>query len=337
MTEAKPALSIIITSHTTERLEDISKLLDSLRTQSCPGIEIVFVADQSSELAVKVQEYASLISLPIRVLLNQGEAGVNVCRNIGIMASHSEVLGLVDDDTILFPGWVEEMIRSYRQDPEVVGVTGPALPLWEDEAMSWFPREFYWMWGGTVWDWNRIREIRNVGGMNCSFKRGVLLKVGLYQPNLGPKGGEEKIEWFRPSGEEVELSLRIRKYMPAAKIIYNPEVRVYHRVYRSRFTWSFMMKRAFRFGYTKRYVERLFNDDFKDKPVLDLEREHLRHILLRMPPALAREFVRAPFDAWRKFAVALIGTVFTGLGYLAYFVRPVPEGRIGELGNECGK
>ena len=95
MTEAKPALSIIITSHTTERLEDISKLLDSLRTQSCPGVEIVFVADQSSELAVKVQEYASLISLPIRVLLNQGEAGVNVCRNIGIMASHSEVLGLV--------------------------------------------------------------------------------------------------------------------------------------------------------------------------------------------------------------------------------------------------
>ena len=125
--------------------------------------------------------------------------------------------------------------------------------------------------------------------------------------------------------------------MPAAKIIYNPEVKVYHKVHRSRFTWSFMMKRAFRFGYTKRYVERLFNDDFKDKPVLDLEREHLRHILLRMPPALVREFVRAPFDAWRKFAVALIGTVFTGLGYLAYFVRPVPEQRIGELGNECGK
>jgi glycosyltransferase involved in cell wall biosynthesis len=330
MGEIKKILSIVSTSYILQRLEDICLLLQSIKAQHYSQIETIFVADQSPELALKVEEYASLISLPIRVLLNQGEAGVNICRNMGIVAAKGEIVGLVDDDIVLFPSWAEEMMRSYWRDPEVVGVTGPALPLWEDKAKSWFPKEFWWMWGVTGWDWNEIREIRNVGGMNCSFKRGVLLKAGLYQPNLGPKGGEERIEWFRPSGEEVELSLRIRKYMPAAKIIYNPKVKVYHKVQKSRCTWSFVVKRAFRFGYTKHYVESLFNEDFKSKPILNLERERLRHILLKMPPALAREFLRTPYNAWRKFTFALIGTISTGLGYVAFFIRPTREGKIGK-------
>ncbi len=44
----------------------------------------------------------------------------------------------------------------------VVGVTGPVFPLWEDESMSWFPDEFSWIWGGTLWcDWHKGNEIRD--------------------------------------------------------------------------------------------------------------------------------------------------------------------------------
>ncbi len=238
-------------------------------------------------------------------------------------------MGLVDDDTILFPGWAEEMLRSYSLDSAVVAVTGPALPLWEDPSMAWFPREFWWMWGGTVWDWDQVREIRNVGGMNCSFKKEALLATGLYRLHLGPKGGDERSPWLRlGTGEEVELSLRIRRHLPGAKIIYNPRVRVYHKVYRSRFRWPFMAKRAFLFGYAKGHLERLFRDNFSHKPVLDLEREHLRRILLKMPLALAQEFPRDPASAFRKSAVALVGILFTGLGYLAYGLKPYRDERL---------
>jgi glycosyltransferase involved in cell wall biosynthesis len=325
MSEANPRLSIVVTSHTVGRLTDIQKLLASIQGQTCPQVETVFVADDSPELATRIEEYAASISLPVRVLLHRGETGVNFCRNAGIMASQGEVVGLVDDDVILFPDWGEEMLRSYSLDPGVIGVTGPAFPLWEDEAMAWFPKEFWWMWGCTVWDWDQVREIRNVGGMNCSFRREALLEAGLYDPRLGPKGGDERATWFYPSGEEVELSLRMRRRLPGASLIYNPRVQVYHKVYRSRFTWRFMAKRAFRFGYTKAHVEALFKDSFRNRPVLDLERNHLRHLLLRMPFSLARELPRSPRSTGRKLAVGLIGTLFTGLGYLAYFAKPYKE------------
>lgn len=319
-----PVLSIVIPSFGLRRLDDVIQLLESIKNQREPNVEVIFVADksqESEELAARVEEAATRLRLPTQVLRNQGKGGASRCRNLGILASRSEIVAILDDDVVLFPGWLEEMLKSYSTDPAVVGVTGPAIPLWEDKDMSWFPKEFYWMWGCTVWDWGEVREIRNVGGMNCSFKREALIQARLYLPTIGPTGGEENFRRFL-GGEEVELSLRIRKLVPGSRIIYNPRIKVYHKVHRSRFTWRFMANRAFHFGYSKGFVEKLFRKHLADRTVLDLERDHLRHILLRMLPSLASELPRAPRSAARKAAVVLIGTLFTGLGYLAYWVKP---------------
>ncbi|OGO03796.1 MAG: hypothetical protein A2Y91_06080 [Chloroflexi bacterium RBG_13_54_8] len=161
-----------------------------------------------------------------------------------------------------------------------------------------------------------------MGGMNCSYKREALQQVDLYRQGLGPRGGEEKIGWFHPSGEEVELSLRLRKLLDGAQIIFDPKVRAFHKVQKSRFAWTFMVKRAFRFGYSKHFVEELFHDDFQNEPILDLEREHLWHVLFKMPLSLLRELPRSPLAVWRKSLVALAVTLFVGLGYGVYFLRP---------------
>ena len=316
-------LSIVFTSYTLDRLDDICKLLASIKAQTYEPVETIFVADQSPELAERVRKYAERVALPVRVVLNKGDAGVNICRNIGIKAAQGEIVGLVDDDAVLFPDWAEAMVESYSLVPSVVAVTGPAIPLWEDKRMSWFPREFYWMWGCTVWEWDEVRPIRNVGGMNCSYRREALQQVDFYRPGLGPKGGEEKIGWFHPSGEEVELSLRLRRSLTGAQIIYDPRVKAFHKVQKSRFGVAFMVKRAFRFGYSKHFMERLFSHDFLDETVLNLERDHLWHILFKMPVSLFKEFPSSPLAVLRKSLVALIGTFFTGLGYLVYLIRPV--------------
>jgi len=316
-------LSIVVTSFALDRLDDICELLASIKAQTYPHVETIFVADQSADLAERVRIYAERVALPIKVVINQGDAGVNVCRNMGIRAAHGEIVGLVDDDAVLFSDWAEAMVESYALVPSAVAVTGPAIPLWEDKRMSWFPREFYWMWGCTVWDWDEVREIRNVGGMNCSYKREALQQVDFYRPGLGPKGGEEKIGWFHPSGEEVELSLRLRSSLNGARIIYDPKVKTFHKVQKSRFALPFMVKRAFRFGYSKHFVEEMYNHGFLNGTVLNLERDHLRHILLKMPVALLKELPFSPLAVMRKSLVALIGTFFTGLGYLVYLVRPV--------------
>ncbi len=45
-----PLLSIVITSYTIRRLDDIHKLLDSIAAQSYAAIETIFVVEHSREL-----------------------------------------------------------------------------------------------------------------------------------------------------------------------------------------------------------------------------------------------------------------------------------------------
>ncbi|MCL0036315.1 glycosyltransferase family 2 protein [Dehalococcoidia bacterium] len=54
-------MSIIITSYTTERLGDIYELLNSIKAQSYPDIETIFIAEHSKELYERVKEYGEEI------------------------------------------------------------------------------------------------------------------------------------------------------------------------------------------------------------------------------------------------------------------------------------
>jgi glycosyltransferase involved in cell wall biosynthesis len=320
MAEASPLLSIIATSYSTDRLRDIFLLLDSIKEQTFKNIEIVFVAERSTELYNKVKIYAEGKATPnVYVLFNEAEPGASASRNLGIEYAHGEILSLVDDDVILFPNWAEDMVKTYDDD-SIIGVTGPALPLWEDESMSWFPDEFSWLWGGTLWsDWhNEIREIRNVGGMNCSFRREAFDKAGGYLTSLKTlqEGG-----WFQPTGEEVEFSLRVRK-ITGKRIVFNPRVSVYHKVYKFRFRWGVIAKRAFRMGYLRHMGKSIYPEGDGDLSASGVEYGLLKRSFTRLLPDILRALLKHPIIAWRKLSVVVIGVLFTGLGYIFYVFRP---------------
>ncbi|MCQ5374903.1 MAG: glycosyltransferase family 2 protein, partial [Candidatus Methanomethylicia archaeon] len=311
-------VSIIVTSYTIDRLFDIYRLLDSIAAQTCRDLQVIFVADHCEELYTKVKDRAQVLPVETRVLLhNSGERGVNICRNIGIQASDGDILGFIDDDAVLFPDWVEQTIRIYTENSEVAGLTGPAFPLWDEpEVMSWFPKELYFVWGCTVWDWDEDRPIRNVGGMNCSFRRHALESAGLFRPGLGPVGGEERIPWFHPSGEEIDLSLRVRKALgPSGLIIYSPRVRILHRVQGSRFNTAFVIKRCFRFGYTRHFIRRYYVDQKarSDENILQLEYDHLKSIGRSIIKSL-RGTVHQPIQTARILLTLSIGVTAVAVG-----------------------
>jgi glycosyltransferase involved in cell wall biosynthesis len=341
VTKEKPILSIIITSYAVNRFKDIRELFDSIKSQTIltqpktsqskdaehrrwnveHSFEVIFVADQSEELAERAACYLKRIGIPrFKIILNKGKMGVNVCRNIGIKASSGEIVGIVDDDVILFPDWAERMIKSYQDDSEVVGVTGPAVPLWEEpESMSWFPKELYFVWGCTVWDWDEKREIRNVGGMNCSFIKKALVQAGFYNPFLGPRSGGARLgKWFYVGAEEIDMSLRIKK-ITGGKIIYNPEVKVYHKVRKEDFSLNLVVKRCLHFGYTKAFINKHYKD-FSSEQILQLEHKHLKYILTSSLIKYWKETVKCPSVAVKKLTTLILGVFFTGLGYLTYYL-----------------
>ncbi|MDD5037922.1 MAG: glycosyltransferase [Dehalococcoidales bacterium] len=318
----QPLLSIVITSYTTERLSDIYELLDSIKTQSYPNLETIFVAERSTELVDRVKTFAREKNMAnLKVIFNDGEPGLSAARNLGIKEAKGEIIAFVDDDTVLFPDWAEAMVKAYENDA-IIGVTGPALPLWEDKSMSWFPEEFYWIISCTAWaDWQETREVRNAWGMNMSFRKEVFPECGSFLNEFGYHKG--------PMAEDNEFSLRV-KTKTGKSIVYSPNVRLWHRVHRYRLSQRFIRERAYWIGRSRRMLRRYHTGTDKNEDFLSQEHELQKRILTRLLPDIARGFLRNPAVAWRKLSVTTTALYFVVLGYYFHlpsvFSRTMPSG-----------
>jgi glycosyltransferase involved in cell wall biosynthesis len=310
-------ISIITTSYTIDRFKDITELLDSIQAQSCRNIETIIVAERSPELAKKIRNYAQEKDYPnVLVLFNQGEWGLSSARNLGIKQASGKIIAFVDDDALLFPDWAEETAKVYAQDSSIIGLAGPILPLWEDESMGWFPREFYWIFSCTYWDWTEKTEVRNGYGTNVSFRREAFDQCGLFKTSLGAKGGGESGK-HELGGEETEFSLRMRR-KTGKRIVYDPEVRVRHKVYRYRLTTSFIAKRAYWEGCTKAMFNKLYRSNSEDKAILSTEYKLLQRILFKLLPQTLKLLISQPLAAMRRLSVTAIVLVCVASGYLGY-------------------
>jgi glycosyltransferase involved in cell wall biosynthesis len=312
-----PKISIITTSYTMDRFKDITELLDSICAQTYKNLEALVVTERSQELNSNIKAYINQKGYSgMRVLHNEGEWGLSAARNLGIKQAEGDILAFIDDDALLLPGWVEETAKVYAGDSSIIGLTGPILPLWERDAMAWFPREFYWIFSCTYWDWTKPTEVRNGYGTNVSFRREAFSSCGLFTTSLGAKGGGEGGK-HELGAEETEFSLRVRR-KTGKHIVYDPEVRVRHKVYRYRLTTSFIAKRAYWEGCTKAMLNKLCRSDTKDEAVLSTEYELLHRILFKLLPQTLKLLISQPLAAIRHLSVTAIVLVCVASGYLSY-------------------
>lgn len=56
-------LSVVVTSYTTERLNEIFALLDSIKMQTYPNIELIFVIERSEKLLEEIKLHSGSIKL----------------------------------------------------------------------------------------------------------------------------------------------------------------------------------------------------------------------------------------------------------------------------------
>jgi glycosyltransferase involved in cell wall biosynthesis len=309
-------ISIITSSYTLDRLTDIMELLDSIAAQTYTNIETLVVTERSPQLTEKVRKYISTRGYEgMRVIVNEGERGASSARNLALDEARGEIIAFIDDDAVLFPDWARVTITAYAGDKSVIGLTGPILPRWESPA-DWFPRELYWIFSCTYWDPSARMRVRNGYGTNLSF-RGAAFRTGArFRTSLGVKGRGKK-GWQEPGGEELELSLRIQR-ATGKHIIYDPGVKVWHKVYRYRLGAAFMSKRAYWEGYAKAMLRRLYRPA-AGEVVLSTEYQLLRRILFRLlPSAFGRLFYR-PRAGWHQLRVTILVLACVAGGYLGYW------------------
>lgn len=312
-------LSVVITAYTVDRLNDVLKLLDNLKAQTYQNFEVIIVIEGSKLLSHQIESHINQIQIAnTELIFNRDEGGASASRNIGIRKSGGEIIAFIDDDALPLADWAEKMVESYTSE-DIIGVTGPAVPLWEDTSMSWFPDELHWILSCTSWfECNEIIDVRHAWFQNASFAREAFATAGYLDEALGPKDSAGGFKQRESAGgiiaEDLELSLRVKK-RTGKRIIYNPAVKVWHKVDKKRLTVKYIRLWAYWMGSSKREVKRLYPQ--KDKNILDSEQQLLKRILFRLFPDIFKTFFTHPVVAWHKLRVTVVALFFVALGYLS--------------------
>jgi GT2 family glycosyltransferase len=189
-------------------------------------------------------------------------------RNIGLPQCKGELIIQTDDDAEPFPNWIEKLIEAHQKHPEagviggdVVDASGKGL-LFKIADATTFPH------------YDTMREVRNVPGVNSSYKRAVIEQVGDYDTTL-----------FR--GEDVDYNWRA--IQAGWKVLYFPEIKVYHH---HRASWKGLFNQHYMYGRAYYLVRRKWTNMYCSYPQ---QLSDLKSVLKSV------HYLVNPFlDAWGK-------------------------------------
>lgn len=125
-------VSIVIPAYNEE--SHLKACLEAIAAQTDKPDEVIVVDNNSTDGSVKVAR-----TFPFVTLIREKRQGVVFARNCGFDTAASEIIGRIDADTLLPPGWVARVRRLFRDD-SIAAATGPVryydMPL---------PNTNYWI------------------------------------------------------------------------------------------------------------------------------------------------------------------------------------------------
>jgi hypothetical protein len=209
-------LSIIIASY--NHAQSLHKFLQELSNQVVPeGVQWeVVVVDNNSTDATKELIAGFVEENPQRFKhLHENRQGKSHALNTGVRAATGDILVFTDDDCIPDPYWVAAIAREFASDSSL-GILGGRVELFDKQDRPVTIRNFP---ERTVIS-SRDQLFLFLIGANMSIRRTVLGVVGEFDPFLGPGS--------RIGAVMEDLDLLYRAFREKFKIIYSPDVLVYH-------------------------------------------------------------------------------------------------------------
>jgi GT2 family glycosyltransferase len=128
-------------------------------------------------------------------------------RNVGLPSCAGDIIAMTDDDAAVFPDWVAQMKRAHTEHPEAGAIGGKVIGTNIDSLvgkiadLTTFP------------SWSVARVVRTIPGVNVSYKRQAVERVGKQDETL-----------FR--GEDVDYNWRVSQL--GYTIYFDPSIKVYH-------------------------------------------------------------------------------------------------------------
>jgi GT2 family glycosyltransferase len=313
-----PSISVIVTSYSNERLQDLKDLLDSVASQKpLDQIELVVIIERERNLFEEVTAFLrTKVGLSSSVFFYPKLNGMSEARNIGATMSCGRYLAFVDDDAILEKEWLRSL-EDAIDEQDIVAATGPSRPLWVGRELDWFPKELSWIIGSTEWfDSNSLAELRNAWGQNMVVRRDEFAAVNGFCVKYGLHGATRS-RWFDPPSEDVDLSLRLREKF-GIPILFIPGLSVRHKVKGRKISLGFVAQRSYSTGYQRRAIKNQYlRIGNLSKEPLSLERGLIPRMLTLLPRSAAG-FPKSPRKSANVIVVAFVSLLFSALGYLDF-------------------
>ena len=209
-------LSIIIASY--NRAASLLQFVQGLSHQVLPDNvdwEVIIVDNNSTDgtkdaIAALVEEN----SRRYKYLL-ESRQGKSMALNTGLRVATGEILLFTDDDCVPDPKWLATIALEFTSDPSL-SVLGGRVELYDKQDRPVTIRNFP---DRTLIE-SRDQLFLFLIGANMSIRRKVLDAVGEFDPFLGPGS--------RIGAVMEDLDLLYRVYRKKFKIVYSPDVLVYH-------------------------------------------------------------------------------------------------------------
>jgi GT2 family glycosyltransferase len=251
MTRTTLAVSVVICAYTDKRWDDLLQSVASIRNQTYPVKETILVIDHNSTLFTRAQkQFPDLI-----VIENKYESGNSAGRNTGIERSTGDVVAFIDEDAVAAPDWVENIVK-HLSNPKVFGAGGFISPIWAAPRPRWFPDEFLWVVGSSYRGMpTATQRVRNLIGTNMAYRRELFKKIGGFRTDFGHIGNT-------PLGcDETEFCIRANREVGSNCLVYDPAIRVQHRVPAARTNWKYFMHRCYSEGMSKANLTQVHGGD----------------------------------------------------------------------------
>ncbi len=234
---------------TRNRADSLRQTLESLFCPvnlESPDWEVVVVNNDSKDHTAEVcRDFRERFPRHFRFLVEKKRGHSNAL-NSAIAAARGEILAFTDDDVRCAPDYLHGVRTVFGQYP-ADGVQGRVLPECEGGRPEWLDSSF----GLTLALRDCGDEVMELDGplfgSNMIVREEVFRKTGGFSPELGPGAAG--------LGADTELTLRMRQ--AGSRLIYAPQILVWHRLPRERLTKSYFRERFFVSGRSLAFFESL--------------------------------------------------------------------------------
>ena len=207
-----PTVSVVVPTFNGENR--IKKCIDAILTSNYSNLlEIIVIDDKSTD---KTAEIAS--TLPVKLIKRSENNGKPVANNEGYRHAKGEIVLFIDDDTVLTPDCIRNMMINYQRNDAIAGVGGIGLSD-SDNLTTAYAQSMSVLY--LLYAANRKVEITKekfviLPSYLVSYRRKVIEEVGGFDEDLLAASEDRDLEWrilkkgykliFDPSASAIHYS-----------------------------------------------------------------------------------------------------------------------------------